>query len=156
MCASLNKMIQFIPHYIYTVTAALLVLGYRVVELYLPWTPTGCSPPQQKAVTLKRAGTSLWGSIKPQPSVDSSHSGSFKITSVPMSIKQQMTVGADHMWALSNKLSHLKDENKSEASEEFWYHTSSKRDKCGELLDKCNNKECCRSLWTWHHIPNIC
>lgn len=105
-------------------------------------------PSTAKAVTLKRAGSSLWGGIKPQPSVDTSHSGSFKITSVPMSIKQQMTVGDDHMWALSNKLSHSRDENKSEVSEEFWYYTSSNgRDKRGDkLLDKCHNEECCRRL----------
>lgn len=70
----------------------------------------GVCPAQWKAVTLKRAGTSLWGGIKPQPSVDTSHSGSFKIASVPVSIKLQMTAGADHMWALSSKLSHSVDE----------------------------------------------
>lgn len=40
-----------------------------------------------------------------------------------MSIKQQMTVGADHMWALSSKLSHSKDESKSKATEELRYIT---------------------------------
>ena len=79
-------------------------------------------PSTVRAVTLKRAGMSLWGSIKPQPSVDTSHLGSFKIISVPTSIKQQMTVGAYHMWVLSNKLSHSKDENKTQTSEELWYY----------------------------------
>lgn len=23
-----------------------------------------------------------------------------------------------------------------------------------ELLDECHNEECCRSLWTRHHIPD--
>ena len=76
-----------------------------------PNLPPTRSPSAVRAVTLKRAGTSLCGGIKPQPSVDTSLSGSFRISSVPMSIKQQMTVGAHHMWILSYKLSHSKDEN---------------------------------------------
>lgn len=115
-----------------------------------------CRLQASTAVTLRRAGTSSRGGSKPQPSVDHSHSGSFKITSVPMSVKQQMTVGADHMWVPRSKLSHLRDENTSEASEEFWNYTSlNGRDKCGELLDKCHHEELCRSLWTRHRIPNI-
>lgn len=75
-----------------------------------------CSPLQHhRHAAWKKAGTLLWGGIK--------HSGSFRFTR--MFIKLQMTVGAGHIWALSNKLSHSKDENKSGLSEKLSCDTSS-------------------------------
>lgn len=99
-----------------------LVTGSQQCLTQIP--PPGCSPPRQKSSHLEKGQKCRY---EPQPSVDTSHSGSFQINIVLMSIKQQMTVGAHHMWALSNKVSHCKDENKSNASEGLSCYTFANR-----------------------------